>query len=76
LFTDYFNSAALLSITDFASFLPMIIMAPIASKLSGKFGKKECSIVGVAIATIAYTAMFLLHLSNPIAYLVMMLIGS
>ena len=41
LFTDYFKSATLLSVVSLASFIPMLIMAPIARILSEKFGKKE-----------------------------------
>ena len=76
LFTDYFKSAALLSAVSLASFIPMLIMAPIARILSEKFGKKECSIVGVAIAVLGYGALFIVHTPNPIVYLVLMLIAS
>ena len=76
LFTDYFKSAALMSVTSLASFIPMLIMAPIARILSDKFGKKECSIVGVGVAVLGYGALFLLHTTNPWVYIVLMLVGS
>jgi GPH family glycoside/pentoside/hexuronide:cation symporter len=76
LFTDYFNSAALMSVSSLASFLPMIVMAPIARILSEKFGKKECSIVGVAVAVVGYAALFILHTTNPWVYITLMLIAS
>lgn len=76
LFTDYFKSATLLSVVSLASFIPMLIMAPIARILSEKFGKKECSIVGVAIAVLGYGALFIVHTTNPIVYIVLMLIAS
>lgn len=76
LFTDYFKSATLLSVVSLASFIPMLIMAPIARILSEKFGKKECSIVGVSIAVLGYGALFVAHTTNPIVYIVLMLIAS
>ena len=76
LFTDYFKSATLLSVVSLASFIPILIMAPIARILSEKFGKKECSIVGVSIAVLGYGALFVAHTTNPIVYIVLMLIAS
>ncbi|WP_367925246.1 MFS transporter [uncultured Ruthenibacterium sp.] len=76
LFTDYFKSATLLSVVSLASFIPMLLMAPIARILSEKYGKKECSIVGVAIAVLGYGALFVVHTTNPIVYIVLMLIAS
>lgn len=76
LFTDYFNSNTMMSVAGLASFIPMIIMAPLARILSEKFGKKECSIVGTAIACIFYFLLFILHLRNPVAYVALMILAS
>ena len=76
LFADYFKSAALMSLTALASFIPMLIMAPIASRLSRRFGKKECSIVGVAVAFVFSALLFVLHVSNPMVYIVLTLCAS
>lgn len=76
LFTDYFNSAALMSVTNLASFIPMLLMAPVARRLSERFGKKECSIVGVAVAVLGYGALFVLHTANPYVYIALMLVAS
>jgi GPH family glycoside/pentoside/hexuronide:cation symporter len=76
LFTDYFGSAALLSLTNLASFVPMIILAPMARRLSERYGKKECSIVGVAIAVAGFGALFVLHTAQPGVYIALMLVAS
>lgn len=76
LFSDYFGSAALLSINSLASFAPMLVLAPLAGRLSARFGKKECSTVGVAVAAAGYAALYVLRLHNPYAYIGMMLAAS
>lgn len=76
LFTDYFNSPVLLSISAFANFLPALLIAPVATKLSKRFGKKECSIVGVAIAAIGYGLLFVIHTQTPWIFITFMLIAS
>lgn len=76
LFSDYFRSAALLSVNSLVSFLPMLALAPFASRLSARFGKKECSLVGVAVAAAAYAALFFLHLRDPYAYIALTLLAS
>lgn len=76
LFADYFKSVEMMSINSLASFIPMLVIAPIASKLSKRFGKKECSIVGVAIAFVFSTLLFVLHVDNAVAYVVLTLLAS
>ena len=75
-FQDYFHNAKLTIFGGIATALPMIVMAPIARKLSDKFGKKECSIVGCIIATMSFATLFIIHTHNPIIFIVLMLIGS
>lgn len=75
-FPDYFHNANLMVFAALATALPIILLAPFSRKLADRFGKKECSIVGCAIATLFYGALFIIHTHNPIVYIVMMLIGS
>ena len=75
-FQDYFHDASLMVFAGIATALPMVVMAPIARVLSDRFGKKECSIVGCAIASLFYGLLFVVHTHNPIVYIVLMLIGS
>lgn len=75
-FQDYFHDARLSIFGGIATALPMIVMAPIARKLSDRFGKKECSIVGCIIAIVSYGFLFVMHTHNPIIFIVMMLLGA
>lgn len=75
-FQDYFHNANLTIFGGIATALPMMVMAPIARKLSDRFGKKECSIVGCIVAILSYGALFLIHTSNPVVFIVLMLLGS
>ncbi len=75
-FQDYFHDASLMVFAGIATALPMLVMAPIARKLSVRFGKKECSIVGCGVATVFYGLLFLIHTHNPVVYIALMLIGS
>ncbi len=75
-FQDYFHDANLMIFGGVATALPTLALAPFSRKLSDRFGKKECSIVGCAIATLFYGALFLIHTHSPVVYISMMLIGS
>ena len=76
LFSDYFGSAALLSLSSLAGFVPMLALAPLAGRLSARFGKKECSAVGVAIAAVLYGLLYLLRLQNPWIFIALTLAAS
>lgn len=76
LFAEYFNSSKLMAVTSLAGYLPMLLMAPFARKLTERFGKKECSIVGVAVASIFYGLLFVIHTTNVWLYIILMLIAS
>ncbi len=75
-FQDYFNNADLMIFGGMATALPTLIMAPFARKLSDRFGKKECSIVGCGFATLFFALLFIIHTHNPVVYIVLMLMGS
>lgn len=75
-FQDYFNNANLMIFGGMATALPPLIMAPFARKLSDRFGKKECSIVGCAFATFFFALLFIIHTHNPAVYITLMLLGS
>ena len=75
LFQDYFHNASLMIFSSIATVLPMIAVAPIARRLSERYGKKECSIVGCAVAAIFYAVLFFVHTQNPVLYIVLMLVA-
>ncbi len=75
LFKDYFSSAATLSLVSFAQTGAVLLVAPFVKTLTTKFGKKEMSIVGMAIASAAYFVLFFLKDINAITFVVISFIG-
>lgn len=76
LFKDYFNNTAVMSLAVLASTVAMILMAPIASKLAGRFGKKEVCSAGMLIATIMYLGLWLMRVASPMVYIIMYFISN
>ncbi len=64
LFKDYFQKSGMNTVYMIVSYAPMIIMIPFINKLINKFGKKEISVVGLGISTIAAFLTYALHTSN------------
>ncbi len=60
LFKDYFTSAAALSAFGFVTSATTFVAMPLIKPLVSKFGKKEISSFGLALAAIAYFALFFL----------------
>ena len=58
LFKDYFQNTTALAIYGFVSTGITLLIIPMAAPIVRKYGKKEMSTVGLAIATIAYTALY------------------
>lgn len=76
LFSDYFGSAALLSVNALVSLAPSLLLAPLAGRLSARFGKKECSVAGVALAAAVYGTLFALRVTDPWAFIGLNLLAS
>ena len=53
----------------------MILVAPFATKLSMKFGKKEISMVGMGAASVVYVVVFITRTKNPVIYIAAMLVA-
>ncbi|WP_157950029.1 glycoside-pentoside-hexuronide (GPH):cation symporter [Vallitalea okinawensis] len=67
-FKDNLNALQLMSITGLTGLLPMLILAPIMSKVVKKFGVKRTVATSSLISSIIYGALFLLP-SNAILYI-------
>ena len=76
LFSDYFGSAALLSVNALAGLAPTLLLAPWAGRLAARFGKKECSAVGVAAAAATYGALYWLRVQDPWVFIGLNLLAS
>lgn len=72
LFADYFRDTKALAVFGMLQLPVMLILALISTKLSVRFGKKECSAAGMTFAGIIYVGIGLMHITN--VYLFMALI--
>ena len=72
LFLDYFKDTKMLTRTNLVMMGGMMLVAPFATKISVKFGKKEGSIVSLGIASAAYILLLVIRTTNPVVYIVAM----
>lgn len=64
LFADYFKNTKALSLFSVLMLPCMIILAGISTKLASRYGKRECSMVGMFVSGILYFIIGCLHLEN------------
>lgn len=76
LYKDYFNDATMLSLVGVTSILPMLLCAPVATKLSSRFGKKEICSVGMLVSAVIYIVLWILKLQSPYIFIGMVFISS
>lgn len=68
-FPNFYGSAAAQSVSSMAGSIGvLLICAPLASKLSAKFGKKEVSAVACFAGAVVYVICFILQPENPYVY--------
>ena len=68
-FPNFYGSAAAQSLSSMAGSIGVLaICAPLASKLSAKFGKKEVSVVACSAGAVVYVICFILQPENPYVY--------
>lgn len=76
LYKDYFNDTSLMPVASLGGTVIMICMAPVATKLTAKIGKKEVGVAGILIATIMFCILWLIKTTNPVVYIVLYLISN
>lgn len=64
LYADYFGNKNAMSMAGLVNIPITIILAAFASKITGRFGKKEGSIVGLFFTGLAYLVIFFLKIEN------------
>ncbi len=64
LFKDYFNKSSINTIYMIASYAPMVVMMPFVNKLIKRFGKKEISVAGLAVSTVASFLTYVLKIGK------------
>lgn len=68
-FPNFYGSAEAQSFSSLTGTIAMLaICAPLAVKLSTKFGKKELSTVSCLAAAVVYLVCFIVHPANPYVY--------
>lgn len=68
-FPNFYGSAEAQSLSSLTGTIAMLaICAPLAVKLSTKFGKKELSTVSCLAAAVVYLVCFIVHPANPYVY--------
>lgn len=75
LFLDYFGNTSYLSVMNMISLVGALSMAPLAGKLTQRFGKKEAGAVSLLITGIVYIIVFILHVSNPLTYIALLFVS-
>lgn len=70
LYKDYFNDVNPMSVSGLISVPIALLLAPMTAKLSGRFGKKEASAVGMLFAGGVYLVLFAVKITNPWVYVV------
>ena len=76
LYKDYFNDTSLMPLASMGGTVIMICMAPVATKLTAKIGKKEVGVLGMLIATVMFCILWLIKTTNPVVYIVLYLISN
>lgn len=75
LFLDYYKDTSLLAVASMSMMIGMLLIVPFTKKLTDKFGKKECSVVGLGMFSAIYVLLFVIRPESPIVYLLLTLVG-
>ena len=75
LFKDYFESTAALSVYGVVSSVAAFVVMPLIAPLVKKFGKKEISSFGLALAAIAYFALFFMKDLSGMGFVAVAAVG-
>lgn len=68
-FPNFYGSATAQSVASITgSIAILVICAPLAARLSSRFGKKELSVVSTALGALVYLICLLVHPENPYVY--------
>lgn len=71
LYKDYFNDTGIMRLATTLNTVAMIAMAPVTTKLSAKFGKKEVGCLGLLISGVMFLLCWMMKITDPMVYIVM-----
>lgn len=69
LYKDYFNNTSIQALYSMISTIVMILMAPVATKLAAKFGRKEVGAAGILISSLSLFLLWILKVRNPMQFI-------
>ncbi len=73
---NYFNNTTYQSVANFGGVVVMLVLAIfIVQPMAKKYGKKEISIFGAAVAVVSFGFAFIVHTSNPTVYIICYMLG-
>ena len=76
LFMDYFKKAKALSLFGIINTIAVLLVAPFATKLSKRFGKKEVGSISVLFASATFFILYFLKVQNVTVFLVLIFIAT
>lgn len=76
LFNDYFHDKTAMSIALVFNFTTVLLLAPFASRITDRFGRKEASMWALAFGSVVYFILLFIHTTSPVVYLVFLFFGS
>lgn len=75
LFADYFKNTKALSVFSLLMLPCMLVLAMVSTKLASKFGKKECSTIGMLASGIIYFIIGFMKVKNVWLFVVLIFFG-
>lgn len=75
LYPDYFKNAKISSLWTMLTSILSLVIAPFTVKIAAKFGKKESSVVGVALTGAIFLLLYVMRLENAVVYTILSAIG-
>lgn len=76
LFNDYFHNSQAMSIALLFTYGTVILLAPFATWLIKRFGKKEASVTTLIFSSALYLIMYFMHIHNAWIYLIFMFVAT
>jgi len=76
LFMDYFKSKEAMSVAGLLQTACTLVLAPFATKITEKIGKKEASVFAVFSSSIVFFLLFLARIKNPWLFCLFLFLGN
>ncbi len=74
IYPNYFNSAKALSMCSLLGCAVVLVLSTFVTKLAAKFGKKELTVIGAIISTIAMFTAYFIHTTNVVVFVILYMI--